>query len=52
MAAITQIATSAIWITVAAVLVTLIFRLFSSYVSQIDPAKVEGMFNNGSGSGQ
>lgn len=52
MAAITQLATSAVWITVAAMLVTLIFRLFSSYLSQIDPATVEGMFNHGNGSGQ
>jgi hypothetical protein len=52
MAAITQLATSVIWITVAAMLVTLIFRLFSGYLSQIDPARVEGMFNHGNGSGQ
>jgi type II secretory pathway component PulF len=47
MAAIAQIASSVVWIAVAAILVTMIFRLFGRYVSQIDPAAVEGMFNNG-----
>jgi type II secretory pathway component PulF len=47
MAAIAQIASSVVWIAVAAILVTMIFRLFGRYVSQIDPAAVEGLFNNG-----
>jgi len=52
MAAIAQIASSVVWIAVAAILVTMIFRLFGRYVSQIDPAAVEGMFNNGNTAGQ
>jgi hypothetical protein len=47
MAAIAQIASSVVWIAVAAILVAMIFRLFGRYVSQIDPGAVEGMFNNG-----
>jgi type II secretory pathway component PulF len=52
MAAIAQIASSVVWIAVAAILVTMIFRLFGRYVSQIDPAAVEGLFNNGNAAGQ
>jgi hypothetical protein len=52
MAAITQIASSVVWIAVAAILVTIIFRLFGRYVSQIDAGAVEGMFNNGNAAGQ
>jgi type II secretory pathway component PulF len=47
MAAITQIASSLIWITVAAILVMLIFRLFNRYLAQIDPGAVEGFFKHG-----
>jgi len=32
--------------------VTMIFRLFGRYVSQIDPGAVEGLFNNGNAAGQ
>lgn len=46
MAAIAQIASSVVWIAVAAILVTMIFRLFGRYVAQIDPGAVEGLFKN------
>jgi type II secretory pathway component PulF len=52
MAAITQIASSIVWIAVAAILVTLIFRLFGRYVSQIDADAVERAFERGTPSGQ
>jgi type II secretory pathway component PulF len=45
MGAIAQIASSVVWITVAAILVAMIFRLFGRYVSQIDPGAVEGLFD-------
>ena len=47
-----QIASTVVWIAVAAVLVTLIFRLFSRYVSQVNPAAVEGFFKNATGQRQ
>jgi len=47
MAAIAQIASSVVWIAVAAILITMIFRLFGRYVAQINPGAVEGIFNNG-----
>jgi type II secretory pathway component PulF len=52
MAAIAQIASSVVWIAVAAILITMIFRLFGRYVSQIDPRAVEGLFNNGNAAGR
>lgn len=45
MAAITQIASSVVWIAVAALLVLMIFRLFGRYVSKLDPETVEGLLN-------
>lgn len=47
MAVVTQIASSVVWIAIAAVLVTIIFRLFGRYVAQIDPAAVEGALRDG-----
>lgn len=47
MAAIGQIASSVVWIAVAAILVAMIFRLFGRYVSQLDPGAVEELFQHG-----
>jgi uncharacterized membrane protein (DUF373 family) len=52
MAAIAQIASSVVWIAVAAILVTMIFRLFGRYVAQINPGAVEGLFKNGNTANQ
>jgi type II secretory pathway component PulF len=52
MAAIAQIASSIVWVAVAAILVALIFRLFGRYVSQLNPGAVEGIFNHGKAFGQ
>ena len=52
MAAIGQIASSVVWIAVAAILITMIFRLFGRYMSQIDPRTVEGLFRNGNAAGR
>lgn len=49
MAAITQIVSSAVWITVVALIVMLIFRLFGRYVSQINRAVMETAFLPSSG---
>jgi type II secretory pathway component PulF len=43
MSMITQIASSIVWIAVAALLVVMIFRLFGNYVSQIKPDTIEQM---------
>ena len=47
MAAIAQIASSVVWIVVAAIMVMMIFRLFGRYVAQINPDAIEEFFNNG-----
>ena len=51
MAAIAQIASSVVWIAVAAIMVMMIFRLFGRYVAQIDPGAMEVFFNNGNAAG-
>jgi type II secretory pathway component PulF len=43
MTTITQIASSVVWIAVAALLVVMIFRLFNTYVSKIQPDTIEKM---------
>ena len=43
MSMITQIASSIVWVAVAALLVVMIFRLFGNYVSQIKPDTIEQM---------
>lgn len=49
MAAITQIVSSAVWITVTGLIAMLIFRLFGRYVSQINRAVMETSFLHGLG---
>ena len=43
MSTITQIASSVVWIAVAALLVVMIFRLFNTYASKIQPDTIEKM---------
>ena len=52
MAAIGQIASSVVWIAVAAILVTLIFRLFGRYLSQLQPAAMEGLLHHANPAGR
>lgn len=52
MAVIAQIASSLVWIAVAAILVTMIFRLFGRYVASINPSAVEGLFQHGNAFGR
>jgi type II secretory pathway component PulF len=47
MNAITQLASSVIWILISALLIAVIFRVFSRYVSVTQPEAVERMFNPG-----
>ena len=47
MATFTQIASSAIWIVISALLITIIFRIFTRYVSSVSPDAVQNMFNRG-----
>jgi ubiquinone/menaquinone biosynthesis C-methylase UbiE len=47
MATFTQVASSAIWIVISALLITIIFRIFTRYVSSVSPDAVQNMFNRG-----